>query len=152
MSSTQEFRSASADDLPHIINLLQNSDLPIDGVQSLIDSFLVAMCDDEMVGCAGLERYGEWALLRSVAVDEQRRGTGLGRKLVLHMIEMAEKEGIHGLVLLTTTADRFFERLGFVRIDRSDAPVSVQASAEFQTICPSSAIVMKLDNFEQVRL
>jgi amino-acid N-acetyltransferase len=45
--------------------------------------------------------------------------------------------------LLTTTAERFFPRFGFEEIARDEVPASVQASVEFQSACPASAIVMR---------
>jgi amino-acid N-acetyltransferase len=44
---------------------------------------------------------------------------------------------------LTTTAERYFPKFGFERIERNDVPASVQASVEFTSACPSSAIVMR---------
>jgi amino-acid N-acetyltransferase len=46
-------------------------------------------------------------------------------------------------LLLTTTAERYFPRFGFERVDRKDVPESVRASVEFTSACPSSAIVMR---------
>ena len=45
--------------------------------------------------------------------------------------------------LLTTTAERFFPKFGFEQIARDDVPPSVQASVEFRSACPASAIVMR---------
>jgi len=46
------------------------------------------------------------------------------------------------MYLLTTTAEAFFELLGFRRIERHAAPPEIQRSAEFSSLCPSSATVM----------
>jgi amino-acid N-acetyltransferase len=45
--------------------------------------------------------------------------------------------------LLTTTAEAFFPKFGFEQIQRIDVPISLQASVEFQSACPASAIVMR---------
>lgn len=45
--------------------------------------------------------------------------------------------------LLTTTAERYFPKFGFERIERHDVPASVQASTEFRSACPASAVVMR---------
>jgi amino-acid N-acetyltransferase len=45
--------------------------------------------------------------------------------------------------LLTTTAEGFFPRFGFEAVRHADVPASVQASVEFQSACPASAIVMR---------
>ncbi len=51
--------------------------------------------------------------------------------------------GIENLYLLTTTAADYFERRGFTRIERSQVPERLRATAEFQGTCPASATVMK---------
>ena len=47
------------------------------------------------------------------------------------------------LYLLTTTAERYFPKFGFERIERAEVPLSVQTSIEFTSACPSSATVMR---------
>ena len=51
--------------------------------------------------------------------------------------------GATTVFLLTTTAERYFPKLGFKTIARDDVPASVQSSIEFQGACPASAIVMR---------
>jgi len=47
------------------------------------------------------------------------------------------------IYLLTTTAEQFFPRFGFVAVDRQSMPRSIQGSIEFQSACPASAIAMR---------
>jgi amino-acid N-acetyltransferase len=79
-----------------------------------------------------------------VAVDTALRGTGLGVALTWDRIIEARRRGLRSLWLLTTTAAAFFPRLGFQRVDRVDAPPDIQASPEFATVCPSTAVCMQL--------
>jgi amino-acid N-acetyltransferase len=59
------------------------------------------------------------------------------------MIEAhARSEQILALYLLTTTADQFFKRLGYQKIGRDSVPAPVRKTAEFQSICPASAICL----------
>jgi len=85
---------------------------------------------------------GEAALLRSLAVSEKHRGTGVARELVRCAEEHAGAEGIASLYLLTTAADRFFAALGYRITQRDAAPASIQETAEFAGICPSSSVCM----------
>ena len=97
-------------------------------------------------GVAGLEECGgEYALLRSTAVDPEWRGTGLGRRLVEHVIAEAESRGTKALYLLTTTAERYFPSFGFVKTKREVVPDEVQQSVEFREACPATATVMELE-------
>jgi amino-acid N-acetyltransferase len=86
----------------------------------------------------GLEIYGQAALLRSLVVDPTLRSTGLGSALVQHAEQHAAERGVQALYLLTTTAEPFFERLGYKRLDRREAPPSIQSSREFADLCPES--------------
>jgi amino-acid N-acetyltransferase len=92
---------------------------------------------------AGLERFGPVGLLRSLAVSTGARGRGLGRALVSAIEDEARSSGIADLYLLTTTADEFFSRLGYVRIARDETPVAIASTAQFSALCPSSAVVMR---------
>jgi len=45
---------------------------------------------------------------------------------------------------LTTTAERYFERLGFKAIGRDAAPPEVRETREYSSLCPSfSSLMMK---------
>ena len=138
------FQIARQPDWTQIADLLRDNDLPLDGAEMHIGGFLLAYNEQTLVGCAALERYGDSALLRSVATDKRFRGEGIGQALVRHLVETAHSEGIRTIVLLTTTAEKFFPRFGFSVIRREEAPEAVRVSAEFQGACPDSAITMRL--------
>ena len=135
-------RPARNGDLNRVQDLLSRSGLPLDGVAEWLVRFLVAEHEGRMVAAAGLEVYEASALLRSVAVEPDWRGTGLGRRLIEELLSEAQGRGITDVYLLTTTAEHYFPRLGFDCITRADVPVCVQASCEFQGACPTSAVVM----------
>ena len=141
-------RAATSGDLPAIEQLLVSSDLPVAGVAEALRSFVVAESerDKRIVGVVGLELCcREYALLRSTAVEPGWRGTGLGRRLVEHVIADAESRGIKALYLLTTTAERYFPSFGFVKTQREAVPDEIKRSVEFREACPSSATVMALE-------
>jgi amino-acid N-acetyltransferase len=129
-------------DLNEIAALLSSSSLPLDGVAGSIDRFIVAREDGRIVGCVGLEVYGECALLRSAAVADNLRGRGIGRMLVNEILAEAEREGVAAVYLLTTTAENYFPAFGFERIRRSEIPPELDDSEELKGACPASAIVM----------
>ena len=133
---------ATADDAAAILSLAAASGLPLDGLNALGPTTLVARQDGSVIGIAALELYGDAALLRSVAVDRQARGAGVGIRLTEAAIEQAARCGARSLYLLTTTAERFFPRFGFEPTTREDVPAAVRQSVEFVSACPASAIVM----------
>lgn len=135
-------RPARADDLAAVSRLLVDSKLPLDGVAAALPDFVVAEAGGALVGVAGLETCGRHALLRSVAVSDAWRSHGVGRALVTRTIADAEARDIPALYLLTTTAERYFPAFGFREIARDEVPDDVRATAEFQSACPASAVVM----------
>ena len=134
---------ATAADGPAILQLLSAAALPVDAVLDHLDTAIVARAEERLVGCAALEVYPEGALLRSVAVDPRARGQGIGTLVTAAALDLASAVGMPAVYLLTTTAEDFFPKFAFERITRQEVPASVKASVEFQSACPSTAIVMR---------
>ena len=135
--------AAEASDLPAVRRLLETQHLPLDGIDDHISTMVVAKQGSEVVGAAAVELYADGALLRSVVVNPMVQGQGLGHRLSDAALAIAKDRGHHTAFLMTTTAEKFFPKLGFEQIVRDDVPVSVQASIEFQSACPASAVVMR---------
>jgi len=131
-------RDASSEDLRAVVALLEANELPSAGVAEHLGHFVVAEADG-VEGVAGLEVYGDAALLRSVCVADSARGRGLGGALCDEVEARARGLGIRDLYLLTTTARAFFEARGFACVDRASAPEGILGTAEFRSLCPSSA-------------
>jgi len=130
-------------EIEDVQSLLTGHGLPLDGLSDHVATLLVARRDGRIVGSAALEIYPDGALLRSVAVAPSAQRRGLGHDLTEAALRMAQEKGLPAVYPLKTTAERFFPRLGFERIDRGEVPASVQASVEFTSACPSSAVVMR---------
>jgi N-acetylglutamate synthase-like GNAT family acetyltransferase len=141
-TSAAVLRSARAEDLPAIEQLLTASGLPVAGVASALGGFVVAESGGSIVGTAALEVCQNDALLRSVAVAPEWRSRGLGRALVTRVIANAESQGLRALYLLTTTAEHYFPSFGFQPVTRAAVPADVQGTVEFREACPASAVVM----------
>jgi len=105
----------------------------------------VARLEGRVVGSAGLEHYEPAALLRSVAVRQDLRGTGLGRRLTEATLELSRNLVVAEAYLLTEAADLFFLRFRFRPIPRSGLPLGVRRSVAFTSACPASACAMVLD-------
>ena len=142
MTSGITLRAASANDLAAVEDLLTKSKLPVEGVKDSIGSFVVAESDGLLVGVGGVERCGEYGLLRSVAVDPAARGRGVGAAITERLIGNSQESGLRALYLLTTTAENYFPTFGFDKTSREAVPTEIQRTAEFRDICPSSATAM----------
>jgi amino-acid N-acetyltransferase len=136
-------KRAAADDWPAIRDLLTEAGLPLDGAAEAFATGVVASHGDRLVGCAAIESYDGAALLRSVAVVPDQRGTGVGTSLI-HAIEDLARDGrVMSVILLTETAEHWFSRLGYASIDRSSVPADVAGSIEFVTACSANAVAMR---------
>ncbi len=91
---------------------------------------------------AGLEVCCDHALLRSVAVRPEWRAHGLGQALVRRVVCRAEERGLRAFYLLTMTAEHYFPRFGFERVERGAVPAEIAATLEFRSACPASATAM----------
>ena len=86
-----------------------------------------------LVGCVALERTGDIALLRSLAVAPSRRGEGLGYLLVETAAAKVKAEGARDLYLVTTGAQSFFAaKLGFKEVPRNALDPAIEQTSEFQ--------------------
>ena len=137
-------RPAGAADLAAVEALLSSRALPVEGVAGRFGpAYVVAESQGRILGVAGVERYGRFGLLRSVAVAEGRQRRGLGQLLTRNRIDWSRDHGIDSLYLLTTTAPDFFARQGFREVPRLAVPIEVRTSPEFAGICPDTSTVME---------
>lgn len=137
---TIELTPAASADLDQVRELLACALLPTEGLAEQFPAgFVVARKEGAIVGSAGIERYGDVGLLRSVVVADLCRGSGLGGALVRDRLRWARACGIGTVYLLTTTAAPYFETFGFVRTSRADVSEALARSAEFAHACPASA-------------
>ena len=144
ISADVTISAAKRDELPEILALLEECELPKEGLVLHLSTMLVARKGSEIVGCSALELYQEFALLRSVAVKPFFRKRGLALNLTRAALDLAECYQVTNVYLLTETARTFFSKIGFVCVPRSDVPESIQRSAEFTTLCPDTAMVMTM--------
>lgn len=136
-------RPAGPENRKAVAALLQAVHLPVEDLPHSFDTFLVAEKEGHVAGSAGLVIFGDYALLRSLAVHPRQQGTGLGKALCLAAINLALQKGIKEIYLITTTAAHFFGKQGFERVDRINVPAVIQGTSQFSGICPSSATVMR---------
>jgi len=134
---------AVSQDQADIQALLRDCELPYEDLSpEHLTHFFVIKDPYQLVGSVGLEMCGKFGLLRSLALAKAIRGQGLGLQLVEQIEAYARSQKITALYLLTTTADRFFAHLGYQETSRESAPAPLQETAEFQNICPASAVCM----------
>ncbi|MCQ2396840.1 MAG: GNAT family N-acetyltransferase [Lentisphaeria bacterium] len=123
-SSSISFRPAVPDDIPGILELLeeyvrQQLVLPrtAEELQNNYRNFIVAVNDDDgkIVGAVALRPFeGGYFEVRSLAVASEYSGSGLGSKLVAAVLKRAETlRPIAKCVFALTKRPNLFHRLGF---------------------------------------
>ena len=117
--------------LPFIEGFLISNNLPDEDIPLKIDYMFIGYVDENVVGIGGVEIYGKYGLLRSLVIKESYRGKGYGRALCKKLIEYAKLKAVREIYLLTDTAEKFFKKIGFEHIDRSNAPLDIRNTSEF---------------------
>ena len=83
--------------------------------------------DAGVLGCCALQFcWTDLAEIRSLAVQPEHLGNGIGSKLVEHVLLEAQSFKIQKVFALTYRPG-FFKRFGFQQIDRSELPIKIWA-------------------------
>ena len=131
---------------PDVIRLIADCQLTTEDLSAkMLKDFIVGRRGNRIVGVVGLEITKHGALLRSLAVAESDRNRGVGDGLVRSAERYARSRGVQTIFLLTMTAEAFFVRLDYRAFERSAAPEEIQATNEFKTLCPYSAVCLRKD-------
>ncbi|MBF0287317.1 MAG: GNAT family N-acetyltransferase [SAR324 cluster bacterium] len=139
------FTVATPQDRIPIEQLLSNAKLPFTDLITHLPHFVVGRKNNEVIGVIGLEILGEIALLRSLAVTGSYQGKGLSQILYEKILDHAKLQQVKTLYVLTTTAEDYFDKRGFLKIQRSEAPESIKATKQFSGLCPASAVCLVKD-------
>jgi ubiquinone/menaquinone biosynthesis C-methylase UbiE/N-acetylglutamate synthase-like GNAT family acetyltransferase len=134
-------RRARSEDVPLITSLLEENGLTSLGVAEAPGNFIV-LEHFGIAAVAGMEVRGDAGLLRSLAVRLRDRKKRFGERMTAAIIDKARAQGVRTVFLLTGTAERFFEKAGFVTARREDIPAPLMQSSALDKICPESSTVM----------
>ena len=127
-------RKARVSDVPAIHRLVNDYaraelmlPLSLSDVYERLRDFFVFAVDEEVVGCGALHVvWEELAEVRSLAVQEEARGRGIGRKLVEACLREAPGLGVRRVFVLTYVPE-FFARFGMAEVDKAALPHKVWA-------------------------
>jgi amino-acid N-acetyltransferase len=137
-------RSARTDDVPEIERLLAAEWLPPMAIAEFLDSFWVLEREGRVVGAAGIEIYDEAAVLRSVVVAPELRGTGEGDHLVRTGLDYAREHGAKRVYLFTMHAAPFFARYGFEPVTTDDFEPAVRDSWQYVGLAERPEILKQM--------
>lgn len=93
-----------------------------DEIAQNIRSYVVARDKDKIVGFCALHIFSkQLAEIRSIIIDKEYRGFGIGKKLVNFLIDEGKALGVKSIFALTYERE-FFSRIGFNEIDKDKLP------------------------------
>jgi amino-acid N-acetyltransferase len=144
-------RRAKISDAPAIHSLIAHyavQDLLLprveEEIRENIGHFIVQEEGRRVVSCVSLESYGaDLAEIRSIAVDPENRGRGLGASLIASVLDEARRRGI-ARVFAVTHAPKFFELQGFAAAARQSLTEKIERdcrSCPQQRACKLVAVI-----------
>ena len=90
-----------------------------------LEHFRVIRENDEVIACGALENFTpELAEVRSLMINDTIKNRGLGRRIVLELLKIAEQRQVKRVMALTYVPI-FFHKLGFKTVDKSIFPEKV---------------------------
>jgi amino-acid N-acetyltransferase len=129
-SSPLVVRKAAMRDIPPILELING--YAAKGVMlprtefelsEAIRDFTVVTLDGRLLGCGALHFYSPTiAEIRSLAVHEQAKTHGVGRRLVAALAAEAEVYELHAIFAFTYVVE-FFQKVGFQVVERGMLPL-----------------------------
>jgi amino-acid N-acetyltransferase len=143
MQTEITIRPADNDNKQAIVSMLASQKLPVEDLADHLNNFWIVEDKGKIIGVVGLELYSPFGLLRSLVVLPDYRNLGIGNVLVRAVEDQALKLKLKGIYLLTETAKPYFEKRGYVVVERDNVPNPVRQSSEFSHLCPVSAAVMQ---------
>jgi amino-acid N-acetyltransferase len=138
---TIELRRATAADVPRMIELIAGANLPPLFVAENLEGFVAAEREGAVVGCAGIELFGQCAVIRSVVIDEAVRGTGLGRRVYEALLAKAAAALVTDLYLFTEDARDFWEHVDFQVITFEDWKTEARMNWQYQFLSQNRDLV-----------
>lgn len=88
-----------------------------DMLENKLSIYIVALCDEEVVGYAGMWHVVTEGHITNLAVRSEYRGQGIGSMLVQKIIDISKTKEMHGITLecriSNTIAQQLYKKHGF---------------------------------------
>ena len=106
------------------------------------EDYVVHETDGRIHGCGALHVYpnGE-AEIAALAVDTRYEELGIGRRIVLYLMERAREKRLSAVFVLTTRTSDWFESIGFVRIGVERLPAEKRSRYDMDR----NSIILRYD-------
>ncbi len=145
-------RVNDADRIQELVNYWAKRDemlfRPLSEIYDFLRDFLVWEENGRVLGTAALHvDWKDLAELRSLAIEPEAQGRGIGTELVRRCLDEARELGI-ARVFALTYRPRFFERFGFAECSKDELPRKIWSECvrcpKFPE-CDETALMIRLD-------
>ena len=125
----EKARIGDVEEMHRLINYFADRDemlpRPLSEIYENLRDYFVVRSGDRVVGCAALHvMWSDLAEVKSVAVGEASQRGGVGTRLVDACLAEAREIGLPTVFCLTYKP-AFFEKFGFVQVDKMELPRKV---------------------------
>ena len=129
MDSIEKARIGDVEEMHRLINYFADKDemlpRPLSEIYEHLRDYFVVRDGARLVGCAALHvMWSDLAEVKSVAVTEAGQRGGIGTRLVDACLAEAREIGLPTVFCLTYKP-AFFEKFGFVQVDKMELPRKV---------------------------
>jgi len=129
LDSIEKARISDVEEMHRLINYFADKDemlpRPLSEIYENLRDYFVARSGIRVVGCAALHvMWSDLAEVKSVAISEASQRSGIGSRLVDACLAEAREIGLPTVFCLTYKP-AFFERFGFVQVDKMELPRKV---------------------------
>ncbi|MHA2938599.1 amino-acid N-acetyltransferase [Vibrio sp. RC27] len=141
VASSEQVKQASIDDIGGVFELirpLEESGILVrrsrEQLEQEIHRFTIIEKDSLLIGCAALYPYPEekMAEMACVAIHPEYRDGNRGLILLKHMKQIARRQGIENLFVLTTHSVHWFREQGFIEVGVEALPMAKQSLYNYQ--------------------
>jgi N-acetylglutamate synthase-like GNAT family acetyltransferase len=129
-------KKAQSDDMPFIKECIEKFRLDDEDLD--YRQFIVAVEGSEIAGFGRIRPHKEVYELGCVGVVEQRRNHGIGKMIVKHLIDKFPTDDVY----ITTDLIKYFERLGFKKIEPGPKELVEKLQRVCKSKCREGAVVM----------
>ena len=147
-------RITDTKEIQTIVNRYAENDLMLPrSLNNLFDNirdFYVLEIDKKVKGCVALHIvWDDLAEIKALAVDEECKGKGWGKKLVKECLKEAKDIGIKKIFALTLIKE-FFHKLGFRTIQKRKLPQKIWSECihcmKFPDECNEIGVLYEFEN------
>ncbi len=132
MQNEAKVRKANVKDVPsiaEIVNLHAQKGVmlqrPISKIYDNLRDYYVVESNGKIIGCGALHvTWSDLAEIRAVAMKDGFNDKGYGTKIVEELIKEAKSLEIEKIFVLTYQ-DKFFKKMGFSEINKSELPQKI---------------------------